>query len=82
MIKDKCLRCGQCCQIIVEGKAYPCRFLRFRPDETTYCKVYRGRLGRPIAPGWKCILRKNTHYDFPGCPYNTNKPMFNKENFK
>ena len=72
----KCLRCGQCCHYYYFGAVIPCPFLINLPDNKTACLVYGTRLtlldkkGKPI-----CLLRKNSSYDFVGCPYNTGKPF-------
>lgn len=70
---DKCLRCGKCCYY----NGIPCRYLRFNKDGTTYCKIYKRRLGAETgtAPGHVCTTRKNSPYDYEGCPYNTGKPI-------
>lgn len=75
---DICKQCGRCCHPVIDGKlGPPCRFLVKNKDGTTSCKVYlRNRLGR--FTGYKnhrCGLRKDTLYDYEGCPYNTNKPI-------
>lgn len=81
----ECLRCGQCCHFIEAGKVVACRFLykanfRFGPItiERMGCSVYSTRHHYKPIPGLDkyCIDRKDSAYDFPGCPYNTNKPLF------
>lgn len=70
----ECNRCGLCCR--------DCQYLiRVSPDGLTACTIYEKRLGTEIAPGVHCDLRKNRPWDFPGCPYNTGKPLFT-ETFK
>jgi len=73
--EDKCLRCGQCCHVYHMGLAIPCPYLIELKDNKTSCLVYDRRLtmlnnGKPI-----CMLRKNSEFDFPNCPYNTGKPF-------
>jgi hypothetical protein len=73
MNEDKCLKCGKCCNYITpRKKIMKCRFL----DENNLCKVYNDRIGKKISlifPLSICIERKNSRYDYKGCPYNTNK---------
>lgn len=42
----------------------------------TACLIYEKRLGTVIGMGYHCGLRSETEYDFEGCPWNTNKPIF------
>lgn len=72
---DACLRCGKCCHYIVKNVAVACPFLVIN-RHSIYCSIYPSRLGTVIAPGMVCRERKNVPYDFPGCPYNTSKPLF------
>ena len=47
----------------------------------TRCRVYSSRIGRPIGHNFHCGLRKNSAWNFEGCPYNSlnpEKPMFPK----
>jgi hypothetical protein len=73
-----CLRCGQCCHFIENGKLVACKFL-MKKEGRFHCSVFNIRFqlkdeeGKPI-----CIKRKNVRFDFPGCPYNTGKPLFRK----
>lgn len=65
--------------IVINGVArptdIPCKYLRFKRDGTTCCSVYKSRVGRDLGYGNKCGLRKDTIFDYEGCPYNTNKPL-------
>lgn len=69
MSEDLCKRCGQCCYS--EGE--PCRHLVKR-GEKYHCLIYPIRLGKETRKGHICVLRKDSLYDYPDCPYNTNKP--------
>lgn len=49
------------------------------------CRVYSTRLGRVLhdyKDGRKiiCTLRINGQFDYPGCPQNSGKPMYNETN--
>lgn len=81
----KCKRCGQCCYLIVPGTIFsgpkptdiPCQYLIIHNGKTT-CSIYKKRLGSEVMKGnskIKCSDRKNTPFDYWGCPYNTDKPM-------
>ena len=77
----KCLRCGQCCYFMDEKSIIrPCRFLE-QKGMRTKCMIFDRRLGAVIYryPGTNlvgvCLKRKDTPYDFPGCPLNTDKPF-------
>ena len=69
-----CKRCGKCCG--------PCpNLIRFK--NLTSCRIYNSkkRVGTFIYKdklGIKhyCINRLNSKWDYIGCPYNTNKPLF------
>ena len=37
--------------------------------------IYDKRIGTKITGGSVCGLRWKTKYDYPNCPYNTNKPI-------
>ena len=63
---DKCLRCGKCC--VPNNEV--CRFLL-----NNLCTIYNKRIGTDIGNGYVCDLRSKTKYDFPECPYNTNKKI-------
>ena len=72
----KCLRCGQCCHYYHRGVVIPCPFLIDLPNDKTRCLVYGTRLTILNEKGEHiCLLRKNSPYDFVGCPYNTGKPF-------
>ena len=66
-----CKRCGLCCR--------DCQYLMRLPDGLTSCSIYDKRIGVEIAPGVTCKKRKTSVWDFPGCPYNTGKPLFNQK---
>lgn len=77
--KIKCLRCGKCCVVFdrEHGVWSPCKFLRIIPAGRgkTRCQIYNRRLGTDLGNGFKCRLRSQVSFDYPGCPYNTGKPM-------
>jgi len=76
MNDDKCLRCGKCCHFIEKGEIKPCKLLRKMSDGRYRCLRYYDRHGVILAKGWTCIDRKDVKFDFPGCPFNSNKPLF------
>lgn len=74
----ECLNCGRCCHNLVNGVWIPCRYLKRLSDGTTRCRVYYRRMGLKLEKNWKCSLRKDSPYNFTGCPYNVlfpEKPM-------
>ena len=72
----KCLQCGRCCHYYVDGNAIPCPFLIDLRNGKTRCIIYGTRLTMRNTNGKLiCLLRKNSPYDFVGCPYNTDKPF-------
>jgi len=82
MNEPTCKRCGQCCFLLDEKTAIqtntPCKYLIFHPGGKTSCRIYPNRLGADIGNGNKCVLRKDSRYNFPDCPFNVlapNKPM-------
>jgi hypothetical protein len=78
--KDKCLRCGQCCHYPIQGILTPCRFLKKLPDGKTRCGVYKTRIGRVMfninnVTYVICGDRKDSRFNYPGCPYNIRKEI-------
>ena len=76
-----CKRCGLCCYYIIDGKLKKCKHLVTLKSGSKVCRIYPRRLGKVLDVkdnGQKvmCMLRKNSYYDYEGCPYNTDKPMF------
>ena len=76
-----CKRCGFCCHFKDEhGKVRKCKHLVKLKNRTTLCRIWSKRLGQVIYErnGLKihCSLRKDSAYDYPGCDFNTNKPIF------
>ena len=69
----KCKNCGKCCKID-NGKRF-CRFLIEIEKDKTFCTIYPIRLGVETEKGFHCGYRKDTKFDFEGCPYNTDKPI-------
>ena len=77
-----CIRCGQCCHLKIkqEENKYvfmKCKHLVRLNSGKTICRIYNNRLGVDLGFEHNCILRENDRYDYPGCPYNTNKPVIN-----
>jgi hypothetical protein len=81
MVEPVCNRCGKCCWYFdVNGRYVPCKHLVFLSKDTTVCRVWKARndalrYGKPISisPTQRCVNRKDSKFDFPGCPYNTTK---------
>jgi len=76
----KCLRCSKCCHYLYEGKVVPCKFL-VKIGKKYMCRIYNNRLGQVNAVhknGTKtvCMMRDQDVNDYVGCPYNTDKPIF------
>lgn len=74
--EDVCRKCGQCCFYKKNGILKRCKYLIQISKDWTYCRVYKNRVGIIIDDGFMCKLRKDSDYDYPDCPYNTNKKMF------
>lgn len=74
-----CKRCGRCCHYILDGKIKKCKYLIVH-GKTTSCRIYKHRIGTIVTPmGNRCGYRKDSIYNFEGCPYNKlypDKPMF------
>lgn len=75
-----CLRCGTCCHYYIDGKFKKCKHLVKLNDGKTLCRIYNGRLGTVLDKDSegnfiRCIMRKDSPFDYPGCPYNTDKPV-------
>lgn len=89
MIETKvieCKRCGQCCHLrdpktkkITKTR---CRYLIVHRNGLTSCRIYKQRLGKAIGNGNYCGWRKDSINDFPGCPFNTGKPVCSENVFK
>ncbi len=74
-----CKNCGQCCHLLVndEPSKIPCKHLLRQSDDTTRCNIYTNRLSTPLDSWNRCILRKDSEFDYEGCPYNTgDKPVY------
>jgi hypothetical protein len=69
----KCKRCGRCCTL---DDNKPCDYLVvYRPIIKTgvgssYCMIYKHRLGAILRTGQICTYRSDVKKKFPGCPYN------------
>ena len=76
-LKVKCKRCGKCCVVYNFKKELweDCKFLGKRNDDTTFCYIYRYRLGKHLGFFTICIKRKDSEYDYPNCPYNNGKDI-------
>ena len=73
-----CIRCGLCCHKIIQDKiilSIRCKYLIKLSSGKFVCRVYRNRLDTDTGHNTRCILRKDSYYDLPGCPLNTNKPI-------
>ena len=82
---DLCIHCGRCCYITDYGKPFPCKYLGWHKDGTSFCRIYKQRLGRvlhksePNKDG-KCLVTtcgqmKDMPFTFKNCPYNKGKPI-------
>ena len=69
--EDKCKKCGICCHYMLGNKFKRCKFL----NSDNSCRVYHTRLGRRVDSGVFCGMRDNSPFDYPGCTYNTDKPI-------
>jgi uncharacterized cysteine cluster protein YcgN (CxxCxxCC family) len=84
MVEPICKNCGNCCYYIDTTKdlqtSKPCKYL-IRFKDRTFCRIYhqKDRIGKQIGFNNKCILRKDSNWDYLNCPYNTNKPMIQRE---
>jgi hypothetical protein len=75
-----CKRCGLCCYIEIDGKPSnkKCRHLVILKSGRTLCRIYtnlKNRLGKDLGSGNACVSRKDSPFDYEGCPYNTDKPI-------
>lgn len=74
-MKDICDRCGKCC-IVNNGRYWvDCRYLCIDQNGFCTCTIYHKRLGTHIGNLYVCINRLEMEWDYPGCPYNTGKPL-------
>ena len=81
LVMIACLRCGKCCYYKIDGKIKKCKHLVKLPNGKTLCRIYKKRLGTIIdktkdGKVVRCVLRKDSKFDYEGCPFNTNKPRF------
>jgi hypothetical protein len=72
--QDKCLRCGACC-LAGEDVYHWCEYLFYTKEKVPTCMIYEMRIGKKLVNGQVCGLRYKTKYDYPNCPYNSNKPI-------
>lgn len=74
----RCRKCGQCCHLIkkVDGKPVQtnirCPYL-MKIGKITFCRIYKDRLGMKLPFENVCNERKNSIFDYEGCPYNDGK---------
>lgn len=73
-----CRLCGKCCFYIKEGRLKKCKHLVKLKSGKTLCRIYtnRNRVGIPLDDGIVCTERKDSFFDYEGCPYNTGKQIF------
>lgn len=82
-----CTRCGICCHFFDEKKVLrKCKHLVKMGAGLTVCRIFKKRIGAVIYHKEKlkliCIFRKDSKVDYENCPFNTDKPMFGKEDEK
>lgn len=72
-MKDKCLRCGQCCYYTLNGIKKKCRYLI--GGKITSCRIYKNpkRTGIKIDDGIYCTPRSLDKRILIGCPHNEGK---------
>ena len=74
-----CLRCGMCCYLVIDDKPSDtrCPYLIILKNGKTKCKIYyRNRIKRKLGYSNHCVMRRDSIFDYDGCPYNKgNKPM-------
>jgi len=81
MKKDKCLKCGACCYYFgFNSELKRCQYL-----SNNLCKIYSTRIGAVIdEEGDKklyCLARKDDMFDYPNCPYNNGRLIFDRKLF-
>ena len=67
--------CGKCCHILEDNQLKKCKYLRLLKDGTSVCLIYEKRLGTHLGGQNFCGQRKNSFFDYPDCPYNTDKEI-------
>jgi hypothetical protein len=86
--EERCKLCGKCCYYIsLDKQLTKCKHLVWLRGTGKYiCRIYNRRntklrSGKSYLIETKgsrtcaCVLRKNSKYDFPDCPLNTDKPI-------
>lgn len=72
-----CKNCGLCCYLYVDYIKIKCRHLVILSSDTSLCRIYKSRLGKVThvykRKKYYCTDREKSTYDYPGCPYNTDK---------
>jgi hypothetical protein len=83
MADPVCQRCGRCCHYIKDGRLKACKHLIRLPSGRTLCRVFAKRLTEVIdtigEKQVRCVMRKDSHFDYENCPFNTDKPRFEEE---
>ena len=80
-----CKRCGKCCYYYsnIDKMVKKCKHLIWIRGTGRYiCRIYNRRNAKLRAgkaylleKDCVCVLRKNSQYDYPGCPFNSGKPI-------
>lgn len=88
MTEDKpkpkgCQFCGKCCYYKWKGKVKKCRHLiNNMASNVCLCRIFSSRFNKPIEIDTKtkkvvnCMWRKDSVYDYEGCPFNTGKKIW------
>jgi len=64
---SRCTNCGICCKL--DDGSY-CKWLRWKPNGKSYCRVFYTRLGRALGRGFHCWPIMKVNVFFKNCPYN------------
>jgi len=70
MKEPTCRSCQRCCWIRSSLGFGLCKYIK-----DGKCSIYETRIGTEIETGQYCGYRKDSKYDYLGCPYNTDKPI-------
>jgi hypothetical protein len=69
--RPKCQRCGKCCYVLdPNGGWVVCPYLARSVGDRYYCRIYHKRLGAVLPFGFKCVKRRDLHFNIPNCPFN------------
>ena len=67
-MKNLCNDCGLCCRF---EDGTDCKWLRYRKNGKTFCRIFLTRLGRSTGrPGFLCFPIMMIPKMFKDCPYN------------